>query len=248
MDVHLEYYPYQSGNNFSQFLDQKLPRDDNLNDLHLKLTSPKLSNEDINTFFNRIRHLKVESLNLSFNQLGDENMPYIVTGVTTNECIRRLILNHNNIQDRGAEALAALMTDRRDLDIDLCDNKIGSDGGCNILRAVLQTYKRKLDLSQNKIGDDGAREMSNVLAGREVDLRELILRHNDIRSEGDAALAQKVPSRVQIHYRTKTVSFYEAYPVLSILLVLIFFPSIFFLHLFKSEVYLEGCDHPRTAP
>lgn len=245
MEVHLEYYPRQNANpmEFSQFLNQKLPREDELSKLNIRLSSPLLSNHDLNEFFYRTRHLKVESLNLSFNKLSDSNIPIIITGIRTNRYVRKLILSHNEIQNEGAKALADLMFDRRDLDIELCYNQIGPEGGLSLLQSAIHTVKTKLDLSNNKIGNEGARLMGDCLSEQTGALSQLILRHNDIDTEGDVALAEKVPGSVKVHHRVKMVSFLESHPFLSVFLIIIFFPSIFILHMMKSEVYLEGCEH-----
>jgi Ran GTPase-activating protein (RanGAP) involved in mRNA processing and transport len=111
----------------------------------------------------------VETLNLSFNQLGDEEVGIFARMLLANQNLKSLHLYSNNIGDAGALELAVVLRQNNTLDyLDLETNQIGSDGASALADAlVVNNALKDLYLLFNRIGDDGATSIAEMLTRNE---------------------------------------------------------------------------------
>jgi Ran GTPase-activating protein (RanGAP) involved in mRNA processing and transport len=91
-------------------------------------------------------HGRVQRLDLSDNRCGDQGAEYLAFLVSQSKALRVLRLRGNDIQPRGATALAKA----------LIQNRITS-------QRTLPRSLQELDLACNQIGDGGAAAFSAVL-------------------------------------------------------------------------------------
>jgi len=131
-------------------------------------------------------HGGVQRLDLSFNRCGDDGAEYFAFLLWKSRALRVLRLRGNNIQSRGAIALANAVIQRQAnmpqpipcvLDeLDLACNSIG-DGGAEAFAAVLRRdcALRMLDVSYNSITIAGARRLSSAVEGNRT-LDSLLVR------------------------------------------------------------------------
>lgn len=109
-------------------------------------------NKEIATFVRDIEMNSLEELDLSHNEIGDEEV-IALAEVLKNISLRKLNLSYNKISDKGAIVLAeALKTNTSLEELHLSYNHIGAIGAVAFAEVLKHTGLQKFDLSYNKIG------------------------------------------------------------------------------------------------
>ncbi|KAK3517982.1 hypothetical protein QTP70_029103 [Hemibagrus guttatus] len=154
-------------------------------------------------------HLKVKTLDLSYNYLGDpgvkslsavlENPHCKVKSLSSNSShLRDLDLLRNNLGDSGVKNLSAVLENPHCKLETLGLYKCGvSDEGCAALTSALRSnpsHLRHLDLSYNNLGDSGVKSLSAVLENPHCKLETLGLCKCGVSDEGCAALTSALRS------------------------------------------------------
>ena len=106
-----------------------------------------------------LRQCKIEELDLILCSVTSDGVEKVMSGLSENHTLRRLIMYYNPIGSEGAVTMATMLrrnSSLETLDLQLCS--IGSSGGVE-LGAALESNKtlRELWLGGNALGDDGVR-------------------------------------------------------------------------------------------
>uniref|UniRef100_A0A7S2EAH9 Uncharacterized protein n=1 Tax=Trieres chinensis TaxID=1514140 RepID=A0A7S2EAH9_TRICV len=124
----------------------------------LDLSWSNIGVEDLKTLAHSLRRNQcLVRLNLEGNCLGDEVVKILAASLVENDTLRCLVLKENNIGDEGAESITiALMSKKNgDLNIDLSCNRIREKGAIHLASAVRHGKVGVLDLSGNALGKKG---------------------------------------------------------------------------------------------
>lgn len=104
-------------------------------------------------------------LNLSGNNLDDDKMRMLASGLLDNISITHLDLSHNKIADRGARALAKVLERTSVITLlDLNDNQLHAEGARAMARAIKQNNcLLSLNLRLNRMGDAGSQAVLDAV-------------------------------------------------------------------------------------
>jgi Leucine-rich repeat (LRR) protein/GTPase SAR1 family protein len=130
----------------------------------------------------------LKSLNLAYNQIGDEGAIAIAERLPG---LISLDLLRNGIGDGGVEAIAERLHGL--ISLNLSNNLIADEGATAIaerLSALTSLY-----LSMNEIGDEGAKAIAERLSG----LTSLDLGHNTIGDEGAKGISEGCPGLTSLN-------------------------------------------------
>ncbi len=121
-----------------------------------------------------LQNSSLSVLKLGYNNLGDEGVTTLASGISTHAALTSLDLGFNNIGDVGCKALssAILSTSRRGGKLHtlyLAGNSIGEEGA----RALAQVLRcgcglNRIHLTRNCIGPDGVKELMDAIIDYEV--------------------------------------------------------------------------------
>jgi len=111
--------------------------------------------EKIGTMINTLEGLK--SLDLSFNDLGDEGMDCICQAIKDNTHLTQLTIGANGLSSSCGKSVEDLLVNNTTLtSLNLIDNRIGYDGTVHIASALKSNSTlRELNLNKNCLGFDG---------------------------------------------------------------------------------------------
>lgn len=127
------------------------------------------------------------SLHMSWNQIGDDGVSFIVEAVSSNikTNLRDFRLRCCGITAKGAKALSILISCSRLKVLYLSMNVVGDDGVEFIANALTQnTHLSVLDLRKANIADKGVKALSSVLQMNKASLQVLDLQENRITDSG----------------------------------------------------------------
>ncbi|CAF1560482.1 unnamed protein product, partial [Rotaria sordida] len=102
---------------------------------------------------------------LDENQIGDNDMRYLVDGLLRNKTLQELSLRKNRIGDEGVKCIADVLKENMTLTtLNLSKNSIGNDG-VKYLAEVLKENMTltTLILSNNLVGDNGAKYVADII-------------------------------------------------------------------------------------
>ncbi|MCE5317929.1 MAG: hypothetical protein LLG04_11315 [Parachlamydia sp.] len=235
--------------NVMDFLNTELPRAGTpWNGIALDLSKTSLTGQ-LGEVMRKLQNSHVKALDLSLNNLNDQDIRILADAAKTNRQLNRIVLCRNQIGDIGAGAIAAAMANNPQLQIDLQNNRIGATGAQQFAAACTDTNKETINLSHNQLGDQGARSVASQLHSRAGRIQSLYLTHNNIGEAGDMELAIQVPGNIKIYHRLEKVSLVEQYPgtvALCVLgscgLALFVLPILDCLGI-KAERPAEGCRY-----
>src|SRR6185312_1087633 len=107
----------------------------------------------------------VNSLILSYNQIGDAGATALAKALESNSSLISLDLGSNQIGDAGATALAKALESNSSLtSLNLWSNQIGHAGATALAKALESNFSlTSLNLSLNQIGDAGATALAKAL-------------------------------------------------------------------------------------
>lgn len=143
------------------------------------------------------RLTQIRNLNLSCNELGDDEVQALVDHLPAQ--LHILDLDNNYIRADGAIALADALHRAPQLQtLNLGCNNIGDTGTIALANALSKSTQLKiLVLNYNNIGDAGTITLADALS-KSAQLKNLYLGCNDIGDAGAVALANDLPTQLHI--------------------------------------------------
>jgi hypothetical protein len=131
----------------------------------ISLQDKELEAKDVGPLLKALQGtITLKKLDLSSNKFGNKGAQALATMLTTNATLMQLDLGDNSISNVGAEALAtALRTNTSLTQLSLGHNRIGPKGA-QALATMLATNKTlmQLDLWSNSIGDEGKKALDDL--------------------------------------------------------------------------------------
>ncbi|CAF2751545.1 unnamed protein product [Rotaria sp. Silwood2] len=124
-------------------------------------------------------------LDLMSTKITQRGVSILANALRDNKCLEELNISHNNISDSGIRYLSSTINSSVLKQLDLAENDI-SDEGAKYLAEMLETNTHLLGLllSENQIGDDGVNMFANSLTHGNTSLEFLNLSANtDISDE-----------------------------------------------------------------
>lgn len=212
-------------------------------EINLDLSFAGINKRNFEQVFPLLERRKIVFLNMAGNRFGDDGARAVSLLCQRNRYIERVGLQYNQIGDRGARLCTVAIDANPKLKIELAHNHIEARGGADFVEQVTKSRATEIDLSNNRLKNDGAIAIAEVLSRRVGNLTSLRLTHNDIGFAGDKALAENVPSGVQILHRVKYVRFTEAHPIIAIFLMIICPLLICILPFIRNEKDVPGCEY-----
>lgn len=159
--------------------------------------------------------LPLQSLQLSFNRITCKGVECLVNSVWGSTTMQELLLDNNEIADRGAQHIAAVLLPHvKTLEVlNLGFNLIKAPGIQILMKAVVDTNStlRSLSISGNNIDTSAAKAISYSLAYNRT-LQSLSLVHCNIGHEGQRHISAGIVSNSRSALRE--VSGYDLGPVI----------------------------------
>jgi Ran GTPase-activating protein (RanGAP) involved in mRNA processing and transport len=139
----------------------------------------------------------LESLDLSFNRLGDAGARHLSTLFKSID-LKELILSGTKVGNDGTVALGRALSGSQLRVLNLRENQVGAKGCQAIAQALPHSHLEELILHFNTIKDDGAIALGRALSVESTSLRVLHLRQNQINIQGGLALARSLFSNTTL--------------------------------------------------
>jgi Ran GTPase-activating protein (RanGAP) involved in mRNA processing and transport len=149
--------------------------------------------------------LVLESLQLSFNNITCKGLECLTNAIWGSRTLKELLLDNNEIGDRGAQQVAAVMPFVKTLEtLDVGFNVIKSTGMKLLMKAVIETHSLKsLSVAGNAIDTSTAKAVAFAMSCNRS-LSSLSLVHCNIGSEGIRHISAGIVSNSQIRLRELT--------------------------------------------
>lgn len=129
------------------------------------------------------------------NKLSDKDIEHIADGVNDNVTLQLLDLSYNEIQYRGAVAIAKILSHNSELrELNVEWNNFRTAGSFVILNEGLvsnNTIKR-FNLAWNGVDDDGGVVLGKIIGENAIE--EIVVSHNKIGPRGAEAIAKGIKS------------------------------------------------------
>jgi len=135
--------------------------------------------------------LNFRILKLGGNKISSKGAAALAQALAGHKGVTEVHLNDNQIDDAGAEALAALLGNKEGklTAVNLTGNKIGDRGAAAFAKALASGVPlRDIYLGKNAIGNEGAAAIASVISGRDS-VAHVFLNENKIGDAGAVALA-----------------------------------------------------------
>lgn len=142
--------------------------------------------KDCENISEAVRYLpSLESLSLSGNQLDDDLLKIVLSGVSGSKSINSIDFSHNKIADEGARRVSKLIIKSPNVKkVNLCSNQIGYKGSRFLAQAVIQSKTLEhLDLSLNFINDNGGMKFFRDMINEQNSLKFLSLSGNLLKND-----------------------------------------------------------------
>ena len=157
-----------------------------------------------------LRSLGAERIDLSHQNLGDDNFRNILVSQVITEACKHLELNDNGLSDDAGFMLAEYLTPtigsavkvaglQNLVALGLAGNRLGGDGGAALARALVFTpHLQNLNLKNNQIGDEviviiaesiKSWAQNTEVDGHAFDLRSIDLSYNELYDNGAFAIS-----------------------------------------------------------
>ena len=133
-----------------------------------------------------LQNSSLSNLKLGYNNLGDEGVSTLASGIAIHVAISALDLGFNNVGDIGCMALAEAILSRNRIRTD-CMNSATKNSGSNKKVALFDT----LYLAGNCIGEEGATSLASVVRNG-CGLRRLHLTGNGVGPDGIRVLMEAI--------------------------------------------------------
>eukprot|EP00929_Paragymnodinium_shiwhaense_P109933 TRINITY_DN76554_c0_g1_i1.p1 TRINITY_DN76554_c0_g1~~TRINITY_DN76554_c0_g1_i1.p1 ORF type:complete len:619 (-),score=171.57 TRINITY_DN76554_c0_g1_i1:47-1903(-) len=141
----------------------------------------------------RSLNCKLEHLDVSFLEMGPRVGAKVLEAIAENDTLTSLDIVGNNIGERGAIALAAVLaaSEIRLEALNCASNAMGSTGAQAIAEGIeVNETMLELDISDNQIGDIGMQAFAQSIVNGELLLTKLDLSMNNISKEGAVEFAR----------------------------------------------------------
>lgn len=155
----------------------------------LSLPNCEIHDEEVGLLASSIKanreRIPLESLQLSFNCITSKGLEYLMNAIWGSQTIKDLRFDNNEIGDRGAQQLSAVLPYLKKLEtLDVGFNRIKATGMKSLMKAVAETQQLlSLSLSGNAIDTSAAKAVAYALAYNKS-LKSLFLIHCSIGHEG----------------------------------------------------------------
>ena len=146
----------------------------------LNLSGQQLNDQDMNIVIKEgIIDKKYVLLDLTYNQVTQWGVRILADALRSSKCLEELIISHNSISDAGVRFLAAAVNSSILKRVDLEENDISNEGA-KYLAEMLATNANllRLSLSHNQIGNSGVNLLADVVAHHNTRLEFLNLSAN----------------------------------------------------------------------
>uniref|UniRef100_A0A6T8GDL3 Uncharacterized protein n=3 Tax=Hemiselmis andersenii TaxID=464988 RepID=A0A6T8GDL3_HEMAN len=190
-------------NDFPTALDRLRNREAPLKEVLLR--GCKLGDEGVKELSGAMTDYKcLKKLDLAWNAITAAGCRVLCKSIVTTKNLTCIILNKNNIGDKGAVALAFVLKpepmkpEPKISKVELIGNQIGPAGATAIAEALMKNKViKRLHMGGNEVGDKGAKPMSELVM-KNVSLKQVFLDHNGITDKGAKMLAHamKVNSKI----------------------------------------------------
>ncbi|XP_060602379.1 leucine-rich repeat-containing protein 74A-like [Ruditapes philippinarum] len=136
-------------------------------------------------------NLKVSSLNLQGNDIGQKGISYIQKMISESHTITELNISDNNIGSYGANAIQKMLADNRSLrKLEMSGEEFTNSDAIPIAKAIQEHPELEhVDLSHNNFGDDSAALFEEMIS-ESISLQTLNLSWNQFRKEGAIKVAR----------------------------------------------------------
>jgi len=148
-------------------------------------------------------NLPLESLQLSFNRITCQGMEHLANAFRGSRTLKELLLDNNEIEDRGAQHMAlVLLPQVKSLEtLNVGFNRINSPGIKLLMKAVLESSSlRSLSVSGNAVDTSAAKSIAYALAYN-ASLTSLSVVHCKIGTEGLRHIAAGLVSNSRVSLR-----------------------------------------------
>ena len=92
--------------------------------------------------FSQNKNVPIENLELSFNEISDQGLEFLMNAVWGSQTLKKLKLDNNKIQDRGAQLCAVVLTSIPLELLDISYNKVTTVG----IRAIMKNVSENESL------------------------------------------------------------------------------------------------------
>eukprot|EP00980_Cylindrotheca_fusiformis_P030276 scaffold24618_cov127-Cylindrotheca_fusiformis.AAC.9 len=149
--------------------------------------------------------LPIECIQLSFNDMRHKGLESLTNAVWGSTTLKELRIDNNNIGDRGAHQVAAILPALKALEVlDVGFNSIKATGLNVLMKAVAESQQlQSLSVSGNAIDVPAAKAVAYALAYNQS-LRSLYLVHCNINHEGQRHISAGIVSNSNIALRKLT--------------------------------------------
>jgi Ran GTPase-activating protein (RanGAP) involved in mRNA processing and transport len=149
--------------------------------------------------------LPVECIQLSFNNMTHKGLESLTNAVWGSNTLKELRLDNNNIGDRGAHQVAAILPALKALEVlDVGFNSIKATGLNVLMKAVAESHQlNSLSVSGNAVDVPAAKAVAYALAYNHS-LRSVFLVHCNINHEGQRHISAGIVSNSHIALRKLT--------------------------------------------
>ena len=175
----------------------------------ISIPNCNLGDEEVSMLASGIRpnreRLPLESIQLSFNNMTYKGLEALINAVWGSKTLRELRLDNNEIGDRGAQLVAAILPVIKTLEVlDVGFNSIKVAGLNTLMKAVAETqYLKSLSVSGNAIDVAAAKAVAYALAYNRS-LQSLYLVHCTIGHEGQRHISAGAVSNCNTALRKLT--------------------------------------------
>lgn len=142
--------------------------------------------KDCENIADAVRSLQnLKSLSLNGNQLDDDLLKIVLSGINSSKSLEKLDFSHNKIADEGARRLAKTIIRCSNVKmVNLCSNQIGYKGSRFLAQALIQSKTiEKMNLSLNFINDNGGMKLFRDIKGECQSLKSLNLSGNLLKTD-----------------------------------------------------------------
>ena len=163
----------------------------------LDLSNNNLSNEEAAIISDGLKsNNSLQELYVSCNQITSEGAKKIGEAIQVNITLQKLDINANIISDDGVAAISDALKSNNSLqDLYMAHNHITCEGAKTIAEAIkVNTTLQVLDISINSVSNDGAAAISGGFKGNNS-LQKLNMSRNEITSEG----AERISEAIQVN-------------------------------------------------
>ncbi|XP_018527083.1 NACHT, LRR and PYD domains-containing protein 14 [Lates calcarifer] len=170
-----------------------------LNDQNCRLKTLRLQGCEVNSQACKYlattltQSLKLLELDLSRNDIGDDGLQHLATGLRSHECqLETLKLSQCNIEQKGCHYLASALQDNSNhlTVLDLSINMVGDKGANELFTKFDISQLRKLEMYHCGLTESSCGNIGEALKSESSSLVELNLSNNSLKDRGFALICE----------------------------------------------------------